>query len=79
MVLGDWLVYPTVFAGALFDSNPSQSSSGAKSSAGGRLVPSLLAETTNGISKTTLYGMADAQLYTNQSNGNSDTVAARAG
>lgn len=79
MVVGDWLVYPTVFAGALFDTNPSQSSSGAKSSAGGRLVPSLLAETTNGISKTTLYGMADAQLYTNQSNGNSDTVAARAG
>ncbi|HEY1796198.1 MAG TPA: outer membrane beta-barrel protein [Stellaceae bacterium] len=79
MVAGDWLLYPTIFAGALFDSNPSQSSSGAKSSAGARLVPSLLAETTNGISKTTIYGMADAQLYTNQSGSNSNTVAARAG
>jgi hypothetical protein len=79
LVVGDWLLYPTLFAGASYDTNPTQSSGGAKSSFGGRLVPSLLAETTNGISKTTVYGMADAQLYTNQSSGNSNTVAARAG
>ena len=72
---GDWLIYPTFFAGAVFDSNPNQSSSGAKSSAGVRLVPSVLAETTNGISKTSLYGMADGRVYTNQSNGNGDAVA----
>lgn len=79
LVAGDWLVYPTFFAGAVFDSNPNQVSSGARSSAGLRLVPSVLAETTNGISKTSLYGMADGRVYTNQSNGNADAVAARAG
>jgi hypothetical protein len=79
MQVGDWLLYPSAFAGIVFDTNPNQVSTGSKSSAGFRLVPSFLAETTNGISKTTLYGMADGRIYTNQSNGNADAVAARTG
>jgi Putative beta-barrel porin 2 len=79
LVLGDWLLYPSAFVGGIFDSNPDQLSSGGKSSAGIRLVPSLLAETTNGISKTSLYGMVDGQIYTNNGSGSTDTVAAKAG
>ena len=79
MVLGDWLVSPTAFVGGVFDTNPNQNSSGGKSTGGVRLVPSVLAETTNGISKTSLYGMADGRIYTNQSNGSDDAVSARAG
>jgi hypothetical protein len=73
--VGDWLLYPTLFLGALYDTNVEQTPFGLRSP-GGRLVPSLLAETTNGISKTTLYGMADGRLYTR---GNGDSVSARAG
>jgi hypothetical protein len=69
-----------VFLGATYDSNVRQTSANHTSSWGGRLVPSLLAETTDGINKTTLYGMADARFYTDNGGiGTSDTVAARAG
>ena len=73
--VGDWLLYPTLFVGALYDTNVEQAPSG-RSSPGGRLVPSLLAETTNGLLKSTLYGMADGRLYTR---GSGNTVSARAG
>src|SRR5436190_10670544 len=73
--VGDWLLYPTLFAGAIYDTNVDQAPSG-RSSPGARLVPSLLAETTNGLLKSTLYGMADGRLYTR---GSGNTLAARAG
>ena len=73
--VGDWLLYPTLFAGALYDTNVDQTPSG-RSSPGVRLVPSLLAETTDGLLKSTLYGMADGRLYTR---GSGNSVSARAG
>lgn len=81
MPIGGWLVYPTFFGGALYDSNPNQAPSGNNGTAGFRFVPSVLAETENGIEKTTLYGTADGRVYTNPGTGiNSvDTVAANAG
>jgi Putative beta-barrel porin 2 len=77
--VGIWLLYPTVFAGAIYDSNVRQSATDKTSSWGARLVPSLLAEATDGIHKTTLYGMADVRLYTDHQADNADTTAARAG
>jgi hypothetical protein len=77
--IGSWLLYPTLFFGGVFDNNVGQAAGGRASSAGARLVPSLLAETTDGIHKTTLYGMADARFYGDNSGRSADTVAARAG
>jgi hypothetical protein len=75
--VGEWLVYPSVFFGAVYDSNVDQGATGKVSSAGGRLVPSILAENSDGIHKTTFYGMADGRAYTD--NSVSSTVAARTG
>jgi hypothetical protein len=77
--VGGWLLYPSVFAGAIFDDNVNQSATGRTSSAGARLVPSLLAELTDGIHKSTFYGMVDGRAYFDQNAGSADTVAARTG
>ena len=78
--VADWLLYPTVFFGAAYDSNVRQSGVNPVSSWGGRLVPSILAERNDGINKTSLYGMADARLYSDNAGGDTaDTVAARTG
>jgi hypothetical protein len=78
--VGGWLLYPTVFLGGTYDSNVRQSSTNPTSSWGARLVPSLLAEHTDGINKTTLYGMADGRFYSNNAGvATSDTVSARTG
>src|SRR5262249_26704230 len=63
----------------MYDDNIKQSATDKKSSVGGRLVPSILAEATDGIHKSTLYGMADIRGYTARDSGNADTVAARTG
>lgn len=77
LVAGNWLLYPTALAAFLYDTNPNQVATGAHASPGLRLVPSIVAERTSGISKTDLYGMVDSQIYTNQPSANS--VAARLG
>lgn len=78
--IGDWLLYPTAFAGIVYDTNINQSSTNETSGFGLRLVPSILAEYLNGISKTTLYGMADGRIYTNQRISNSaNATSARVG
>src|SRR5579863_3107049 len=59
LIVGDWLLYPSAFGGVVYDTNPSQSAAGSHSSAGLRVVPSMLAESGNENSKTTLYGLAD--------------------
>jgi hypothetical protein len=79
MAVGDWLLYPTAFGGVSYDSNVNQAAAGARSSAGLRMVPSLLAEYNNGISKLDLYGVADGRIYTNQGAGASDVLSARVG
>jgi len=80
--VGDWLLYPTVFFGATYDTNVRQTAVNPTSSWGGRLVPSILAERNDGIHKTSLYGMADARFYSDNGNGSgatADTLAARTG
>jgi hypothetical protein len=76
---GSWLLYPTLFAGAVFDDNVRQTEVAKTSSGGARLVPSILAERNDGIHKTSLYGMADMRLYTDHAANNADAVAVRTG
>ena len=61
--IGDWLVSPSAFAGVVYDSNVNQSAVNPTSSFGLRLVPSILGENNNGVSKTTVYGTADLRVY----------------
>jgi hypothetical protein len=78
--VGSWLVYPSLFAGVVHDNNINQNSTVKNSGWGGRLVPSILAETTDGIHKSTFYGMADIRGYSAGGGaGVSDTIAARTG
>ena len=77
--LGDWLLYPSAFAGGFFDSNPQQLATGTKPGAGLRLTPSFLAEQTSGVHKTTIYGLVDGLIYTPEQVANADTVTAKAG
>jgi hypothetical protein len=77
--IGGWLLYPTLFVGGLYDSNPSQGLSNKSASFGGRVVPSLLAEATDGINKSTFYGTLDGRAYSTQTASAYDTVSARTG
>jgi hypothetical protein len=77
--LGEWLLYPTAFASAIYDTNVEQTATNPQASAGLRLVPSILAERNNGISKTSLYAMADARIYTNPYVNDIGALSARAG
>ena len=79
LMVGGWLLYPSAFAGAVYDSNANQSATGTVSRAGLRLVPSLFAQTSTGISKTTLYGSLDGRLYLNHGANNSDAISVRSG
>jgi hypothetical protein len=83
MIVGDWLLYPSAFAGVSYDGNVDQTASGAPgamSSPGLRVSPNLRAETQNGLSTTTLYGSADGRFYFNDiPNGGGDIISARAG
>jgi Putative beta-barrel porin 2 len=79
LIAGEWVLYPSAFGGAVYDSNVNQSATGSVSRTGLRLVPSLLAQTNTGVSKTTLFGMADGRLYFNLGATNSDAISVRSG
>ena len=79
LILGDWLVFPSAFVGGIYDTNPTQASSGAKASEGLRLSMSGLAERNTGISKTDIYGMVDGRMYTNGSASTSNIATAQLG
>lgn len=79
LIIGDWLLYPTAFAGAFYDTNPSQTAQRSQASGGLRLVPSLLAERTDAISRTSLYATTDARLYATGDTQGVNALAARLG
>lgn len=79
LILGDWLVFPSAFVGGIYDTNPAQVATGAKSSEGLRLTMSGLAERNTGISKTDLYGLADGRIYTSSQASNSNILTAQLG
>jgi Putative beta-barrel porin 2 len=77
--LGSWLLYPSLSAGAFYDSNVDQVPGGTGGSFGFRFLPSLLAVNENGIEKTTVYALADGRIGSNPGPGNAQRVAANAG
>lgn len=78
LILGDWLIYPTVFGGAVYDTNVGQRANGT-SSGGLRVSPAVTAESNSGLFKTTLYGNADGRFYLRDVPNNGTVISARAG
>jgi hypothetical protein len=72
-------LYPSLFLGGLWDSNPAQSATRRTSSFGGRVTPSLLAQTSDGINQLTFYGAGDFRGYTNADVRGYDTANANVG
>jgi hypothetical protein len=77
--VGNWVVYPSAFAGGFYDSNPQQLATGTKPGAGLRLTPSFLAEQATGVHKTTIYGLVDGLVYVPEQVANSDTITVKTG
>ena len=78
--MGGWMVYPSIFFGAIYNDNINQSLSnqslpGTDRDTGWsvRVSPRLYATYDGGIHKTTVYGVADAQFF------NANTVSASVG
>jgi Putative beta-barrel porin 2 len=70
--VGLWTVFPSIFAGGVYDDNTSQLT-GHNSGTSGRLVPNLSAVWNTQNHQTTLYGIADAQFF------DTNTVSATTG
>ena len=79
LIAGGWLIYPSAFIGGVYDSNVNQSSTNAISAGGIRLTPSVLAQQTNDLSKTTLYSVADGRIYIGDAGNNNDALDVNAG
>jgi hypothetical protein len=79
MVLGGWLVAPTLFVGAVYNSNVNQTENNKISSWGERVVPGFSASIDRGLHQTSLYGLADFQNYSASGASHKTTVDAKAG
>ncbi|HEV2630175.1 MAG TPA: outer membrane beta-barrel protein [Pseudolabrys sp.] len=79
MAIGGWLFSPTLFAGAVYNSNVNQTEAGKISSWGERVVPGFTANVDNGIYQTNIYGIADLQNYSASGVNHQTTVDAKAG
>lgn len=78
MAIGGWLLTPTVFAGAVYNSNINQTPDRI-AGWGERVVPGLSATLDNGIHQTSLYGLADFQNYHASGATHQTTIDAKAG
>jgi hypothetical protein len=67
---GPWLLYPSLLVGTVFNDNLYLTQTRQTSAWGLEFRPGLIATLDNGIHKTTVYGNLDAQIYTNNSQGN---------
>jgi hypothetical protein len=79
LAVGGWLFSPTLFAGAVYNSNVNQTNTNKVSSWGERVVPGLTANVDNGIYQTNIYGIADLQNYEQSGVSHQTTVDAKAG
>src|SRR5262249_62631 len=71
-VLG-WLLYPSIFVGATYDTNSNQTNNETNNSVSLRVVPRLTGTHDGGMQRSTFYGVVDARFF------NADTVGATAG
>ncbi|MBE7218596.1 MAG: outer membrane beta-barrel protein, partial [Caulobacteraceae bacterium] len=60
---GGFLIWPSLGAAAITDSNPLQAHGGGPAASGMRLTPRFAAERETGVRATVFYGAADARLY----------------
>lgn len=79
LAVGGWLFSPTLFVGAIYNSNVNQTNTNKVSSWGERVVPGFTASVDNGIYQTNIYGIADLQNYSNSGASHQTTVDAKAG
>ena len=83
--MGGWMLFPSVFVGAVYNSNLAQAAQGTPTTSafGVRAVPRLFGVYDGGIYKTTVYGIVDGDFYhDNASNTNffdNNTLSATAG
>jgi Putative beta-barrel porin 2 len=65
LVLGSWKLYPSLFVGALWDTNIDQQASGTPTTSrtSARAVPYLSGFYDGGIHKTSVYGVVDARFF----------------
>lgn len=61
--VGDWILYPSFFAGAVFNDNIYSTSTNRVSGLGVRLRPTFEADRDVGLHKTSVYANADVQIY----------------
>lgn len=63
LAAGDWLLYPSLFAGFVYSDNIYNTAVNRRSGVGLRIRPSLLIERDTGIHRTDAYARADFQVY----------------
>ena len=75
IAVNGWKVFPSIFVGAVYNTNFNQLASGTDNNSGTslRAVPHLAATYDGGIHKATVYGVVDAEFF------NANTLAANAG
>jgi hypothetical protein len=75
LAVGDWILYPKAFVGAVWDDNVDQQSTETPNNSGTsvRLVPHFTAVYDGGIHKSTVYGVVDARFF------DAETLSATAG
>jgi hypothetical protein len=79
LMVGGWELSPSLFAGAVYNSNVDQSPTNPHASWGASVRPGFSASLDNGIYKTSLYGAADITNYANSDVTNRTQVNANAG
>ena len=66
--VGGWMLYPSLFSGAAFDSNVYQTNANRASDVAWRIAPSIVAVRNTGIQNTMVYGSLDAYLHAHYTN-----------
>jgi hypothetical protein len=63
LAAGDWLLYPSLFAGFVYNDNIYNTAANRRSGVGVRFRPSIQVERDTGIHRTDAYARADIQVY----------------
>jgi hypothetical protein len=73
LAVGGWMLFPQIFAGAVYNTNPDQLGIGPNAGTSLRVSPRMVATYDYGINRGTIYGVMDGEFF------NSNTIAATAG
>lgn len=74
---GDWMFYPSLMVGAVYDDNLVWLANNKVSAVGTRFAPRFVAVRNTGVHKTSIYGEVDAKIYPSLARGNA--INAQAG